>query len=384
MCGIAPLLQADLRASQRLQFFAKKASPFGAGASVAPITDELWWTLHNLNEKEGGSTRLPLRWSSRHRGAQVLRSLPRRFVCTLRVHIPRFRSHQRARAHCLTSLLRNLANRGARKHRILCCVDSRVVLGVVSKGRTSQRRLNFGLRRLAFECLSATLSIDSLWVPSWSNPADAPSRGASLARWRRSLPAWPPQVPSVHFGPAAVARELKLVREPLSEAAVYQAREQNYFVESRRELAPVAPRHRQRRLPTSAHLSGMQTDVMGKSEVLVDSEKSSQFTTSQKARVGLSKLPHWCKLSKPQGVKPSRHGSTRIFFHSAWSALQRNFFAFFLHAVLVCKNTRKLAGSSDRGFRRPTQPLARLAHKNRSPRCAIRAEAALLLVDCAL
>ena len=85
-----------------------------------------------------------------------------------------------------TSLVRHLANQGARRQRILCCVHNCVVLGAVSKGRSSLRRLNFGL---AFDCLSASLSIDLLWVPSWGNPDDASSRGTSLATWRRSFPA---------------------------------------------------------------------------------------------------------------------------------------------------------------------------------------------------
>ena len=50
----------------------------------------------------------------------------------------------------LTSLVRHLANRGGRRQRILCCVDSRVVLGAVSKGhlvKTSQLRASaFGAR----------------------------------------------------------------------------------------------------------------------------------------------------------------------------------------------------------------------------------------------
>ena len=120
----------------------------------------------------------------------------------------------------LPSLVKRLANRGARRQRILCCVDSRVVLGAVSTGRSSSRRLNFGLRRLAFECLSASLSIDLLSVPSWWNPVDAQSRGTSLTSWQRSLPIWPKQGPTLQFGSAAVARELELLREPLPNAAV--------------------------------------------------------------------------------------------------------------------------------------------------------------------
>ena len=107
------------------------------------------------------------------------------------------------------SLLKHLANRSVRRHRILCCVDSRVLLGAVSKGPSSSRRLNFGLRRLANEWVSASRSKDLLWVPSWANPPDAPSRGTSFANWKRSFPTWPLQAPIFQFGSAAVARDLK-------------------------------------------------------------------------------------------------------------------------------------------------------------------------------
>ena len=41
----------------------------------------------------------------------------------------------------LVSLIRRLSNQGARRQRILCCVDSRVVLGAVTKGRSPSRKL---------------------------------------------------------------------------------------------------------------------------------------------------------------------------------------------------------------------------------------------------
>ena len=120
----------------------------------------------------------------------------------------------------LTSLVRHLANRRARRQRILCCVDSRVVLGAVSKGRSSSRRLNLGLRRLAFECPSASPSIDLLRVPSWgtlpTHHRGVPRSPASDVRSRHGHP----EAPTVHFGSAAVARELKLLREHLPRAAV--------------------------------------------------------------------------------------------------------------------------------------------------------------------
>ena len=107
------------------------------------------------------------RWIPRHRDARVLPSL------LLPTGLCSSGCPSRAPDHfhvleltALTSLVKHLANRGARKQRILCYVDSRVVLGAASKGRSSSRRLNCGLRRIAFECLSASLSIDLLSVPS--------------------------------------------------------------------------------------------------------------------------------------------------------------------------------------------------------------------------
>ena len=58
VCGIGPLLQADLRASPRLGVFATDASPSGAGACAAPVTNDLWQTLCNLAQEHGEHVRL--------------------------------------------------------------------------------------------------------------------------------------------------------------------------------------------------------------------------------------------------------------------------------------------------------------------------------------
>ena len=102
-----------------------------------------------------------------------------------------------------------------KKQRILCCVDSRAVLGAVTLGRSSSGKLNFCLRQFANGCLASSLTVDLLSVPSWANPADAPSRQTSLAAWRRGLLTWRVQPPEVVHGSLAVARELKLLQEPL-------------------------------------------------------------------------------------------------------------------------------------------------------------------------
>ena len=48
----------------------------------------------------------------------------------------------------LISLIRGLVDRGFGNRRVLCLVDSQVVLGSVCKGRSCSRRANFRLRRL--------------------------------------------------------------------------------------------------------------------------------------------------------------------------------------------------------------------------------------------
>ena len=97
MCGIAPLLQADSRASPRLKLFACDASPFGAHKCVAPVTAELWWTLRHLALEQGEHVRL--RWSSSLLELTTSRCMccarhSCRLVRALRIPVLGARSHQ--------------------------------------------------------------------------------------------------------------------------------------------------------------------------------------------------------------------------------------------------------------------------------------------------
>ena len=58
----------------------------------------------------------------------------------------------------LISLLRRIRREGTRTRRILVLVDSGVVLGVVSKGRSSSRKVNFMFRKLGFWCLAFVIA----------------------------------------------------------------------------------------------------------------------------------------------------------------------------------------------------------------------------------
>ena len=47
--------------------------------------------------------------------------------------------------------------------------------------------MNFVLRQLAGYCLGADLYLEILWVPTWANPGDAPSREVGLSVWRKKV-----------------------------------------------------------------------------------------------------------------------------------------------------------------------------------------------------
>ena len=116
--------------------------------------------------------------------------------------------------------MRRLAQKGARREKTLCCVDSRVVLGAGSKERSSSRKVNFRLRLLACCCLSASLTLDLLWLLTWANPAGAHSRAYLLGKWRKALPKWPAESPVVQFLSDAVTSETQFLQEPLPQKAI--------------------------------------------------------------------------------------------------------------------------------------------------------------------
>ena len=68
--------------------------------------------------------------------------------------------------------------------RKLFLLDSQVALGVLTKGRSSARRLNAVMQRLAAVLKVANIWPLFGWVPSALNPADGPSRWKCPKRGR--------------------------------------------------------------------------------------------------------------------------------------------------------------------------------------------------------
>lgn len=80
----------------------------------------------------------------------------------------------------LILFVKQLVKRGRRRCRLLIGLDSKVALVASAKARSSSRSLNFHLRRLCELTVSFELSLVLFGLPTWGDPADAPSRLASL------------------------------------------------------------------------------------------------------------------------------------------------------------------------------------------------------------
>ena len=66
------------------------------------------------------------------------------------------------------------------RHRVIVLVDSMVVVGAVTKGRSGSRLLNAWVRRIHCLCFAGGIRLMLIYVPSEHNPSDYPSRGVRL------------------------------------------------------------------------------------------------------------------------------------------------------------------------------------------------------------
>ena len=90
----------------------------------------------------------------------------------------------------LISLLRRIRREGLRTRRILVLVDSLVVLGAVSKRRSSSRKVNFMFRKLGFWCLAFVITLELVCRPGRTQlmpRLGARRSGVSMRRYRGFL-----------------------------------------------------------------------------------------------------------------------------------------------------------------------------------------------------
>ena len=226
LCFLWPLFEADLTcqplsAGQSCLVLATDAEGEGGlGGCVARVSEDEWSRLYILAEEQGehfaleqtlpADERGDAKLTDRRNAAAALAVSVRWSVCLRRAAAgcPRRANGELPHINILEAravrmLVEQLAADGVTHARIVCLCDSRVVVGAFSKGRSSSRQLNFELRKTAACCLLYGLTLDLVWVPTWGNPADAPSRGARLSAWRRQLPNLPLRLPRPAVAPRA-------------------------------------------------------------------------------------------------------------------------------------------------------------------------------------
>ena len=71
-------------------------------------------------------------------------------------------------------------------HRLVVLIDSKVVIGGVTKGRSSSVQLNALIRKLGALCFAGNLILHCVFIPTSHNPADWPSRGPRET-WHHAL-----------------------------------------------------------------------------------------------------------------------------------------------------------------------------------------------------
>jgi hypothetical protein len=176
--ALAPLLYVHLDAPFHPRVYATDASEGGGGMcdTSAPPTSELLSFLQSalpvVGDREAATAvrdfaqQHQWRWITSHPWAHPDRINRLEF------------------AEALTACRRALRRPEDFGKRITLLCDSTVVVGCLRKGRSSVHRLNTYCRRVAAHLLASNSRLYTVWIPTEVNPADAPSRAASL--WQQS------------------------------------------------------------------------------------------------------------------------------------------------------------------------------------------------------
>ncbi|OLQ01807.1 hypothetical protein AK812_SmicGene15416 [Symbiodinium microadriaticum] len=184
--ALAPLLAAGLDRQFLDELLACDAAPeFGFGVSSLSCGRKTVERVGRLAERRGDYVRLVAELGD---GPEVPRlgsphRLPFRksHFRTLISCAARKQAHSGLlECHGVLLALKWVARSAKRHHRRpVVLVDAKAAIGSISKGRSSARALRRVLRSTAAVCLASDLLPRLVYIPSESNPADAPSRGKS-------------------------------------------------------------------------------------------------------------------------------------------------------------------------------------------------------------
>lgn len=240
MCLCLPVMHSNIRMPVSCRIGASDASLQGGGRAACCTSEVIAHTLYRYSEHSGEHVRLD--WAS---GAlappSAMRSAPEELESLMQAHCwsttekCRFNHRQHINVlemRMVKAELKHLVKTSIDPHRAVLLVDSRVVVGAYSKGRSSSKQLNRLLRSMLGWSIVGQKSLHLIWVGTKSNPADHPSRGVPIPP---PTPNDPVLLTQLGFMPAAERSEL-------------QTRKSNRQIEreakARRVDSEVSARHR--------------------------------------------------------------------------------------------------------------------------------------------
>ena len=162
------------------------STTFGFGVSVANASEKLVREVSSYAEKRGGYVVLEnANAPGRTKPTKPRQGTPRclkldtadfKTILSIKARHAAHSNILEAEAYLiwLRWLLRSTSHHAARA---VCLVDSKVVLGGVTKGRSSSQPLLRVLRRAAALQIAGNLLVRLVYIPTEWNAADAPSRG---------------------------------------------------------------------------------------------------------------------------------------------------------------------------------------------------------------
>jgi hypothetical protein len=191
---LAPLLETNVRAEIADVIGATDASEEASGMCRVKVPFAARVKLYDRCEGKGEHVYLNLPYVPNVEeklksslDALKIVNLPWKATGSVKFNIPEHINILEARA--LLDYVRLCVREKRVSQRIIVIIDSGVVKGAVRKFRSSSKGLNHVLRQLAGLCLACDLYLELLWVPTWANPSDAPSRNSSISAWRHKAEA---------------------------------------------------------------------------------------------------------------------------------------------------------------------------------------------------
>ena len=183
-----PLMHANIRWPISSRIGASDASLSGGGRAACFTSEAIAKTLYRYSEHSGEHVRLD--WET---GALAppskMSEAPAELEALMGAHCwsttekCKFNHKQHINIlelKMVKSELKELVESSNDPYRAVLLVDPRVVVGAVSKGRSSSKQLNRILRSMIGWSIVGQKSLHLVWVGTKSNPADHPSRGVSI------------------------------------------------------------------------------------------------------------------------------------------------------------------------------------------------------------